>query len=168
VETWRRSAACLDRDPALWFPDQGDQGIEAKRICEGCPVRVACLDHAVRSNEQHGIWGGLAIDDRRALRRLLRQGDPLVYVVALEATVDPVPMVWQSAGVCERCGCRMAPGVRPDDRNGVGATCGALSTYNRGCRCSWCVSAHSLGRSLPARGETRGTVAVIIPIHLEA
>ncbi len=33
-----------------------------------CPVREPCLDYALRHGITHGIWGGLAERDRRALR----------------------------------------------------------------------------------------------------
>jgi hypothetical protein len=32
-------------------------------------VRVECLAAAFAGNEEHGIWGGLAADERRQLRR---------------------------------------------------------------------------------------------------
>ena len=31
----------------------------AKRICMTCPVREQCLDHAMRNEERHDVWGGL-------------------------------------------------------------------------------------------------------------
>jgi WhiB family redox-sensing transcriptional regulator len=40
----------------------------AKKICSGCAVVSACLEHALRNNENHGIWGGLNEAERRKLR----------------------------------------------------------------------------------------------------
>lgn len=40
----------------------------AKALCRVCPVRAACLEHAQRSGEVHGIWGGLTPAERRELR----------------------------------------------------------------------------------------------------
>jgi WhiB family redox-sensing transcriptional regulator len=37
-------------------------------VCAGCPVREPCLDYALSYETTHGIWGGLAERDRRALR----------------------------------------------------------------------------------------------------
>ena len=66
---WTAAAACLDADPALFFPGRGGRATRAKRICAGCMVRVECLAAAFAGNEEHGIWGGLAADERRQLRR---------------------------------------------------------------------------------------------------
>lgn len=41
----------------------------AKAICAICPVRLECLQYALRINEQHGVWGGLNEQERRALLR---------------------------------------------------------------------------------------------------
>ena len=41
----------------------------AKSICAICPVRVECLEYAIRIRESHGIWGGLNELDRRLLIR---------------------------------------------------------------------------------------------------
>lgn len=37
---------------------------EARLLCAGCPVRTACLDHAVTNGETEGVWGGLTPDER--------------------------------------------------------------------------------------------------------
>ncbi|MXM66765.1 WhiB family transcriptional regulator [Streptomyces sp. HUCO-GS316] len=37
---------------------------EAKRLCATCPVKDACLTHAIANNEQDGVWGGLTPDER--------------------------------------------------------------------------------------------------------
>ena len=39
--------------------------VEAKSICAVCPVRVQCLQHAIDTDERHGIWGGMTPDERR-------------------------------------------------------------------------------------------------------
>lgn len=66
---WTARAACLDVDPAWFFPERGGRVTRAKRICGSCPVRVECLTMALAGNERHGIWGGLGEEDRRRLRR---------------------------------------------------------------------------------------------------
>jgi WhiB family redox-sensing transcriptional regulator len=42
---------------------------QAKAICARCPVRIECLEYAVRIREPHGIWGGLNELERRILLR---------------------------------------------------------------------------------------------------
>lgn len=71
---WRRQAACRDADPELFFPvgSAGPalaQAAEAKAVCARCPVREACLNFALSTGQDYGIWGGLTEDERRNLRR---------------------------------------------------------------------------------------------------
>ena len=71
---WRSRAACLDEDPELFFPI-GNTGpaleqIEAaKSVCRRCQVREQCLSWALEAGQDHGVWGGLSEDERRALKR---------------------------------------------------------------------------------------------------
>ena len=71
---WRHVAACRDEDPELFFPI-GNTGPallqieEAKSVCRRCPVREECLQFALESGQDAGVWGGLSEDERRALKR---------------------------------------------------------------------------------------------------
>lgn len=71
---WRLEAACRHTDPELFFPIGStgpalDQIAEAKRVCEACPVRNQCLEFALSTSQDAGIWGGTTEDERRAIRR---------------------------------------------------------------------------------------------------
>ena len=71
---WRELAACRDSDPTLFFPvgttgPALDQIAEAKRICAGCHVQDECLQYALESNQEAGVWGGYPEDERRRLRK---------------------------------------------------------------------------------------------------
>lgn len=66
--SWRDKAVCAQVDPTLFFPRKGDSAQDAKQVCEGCPVRTECLGYAL-DNERHGVWGGLTVTERRALKR---------------------------------------------------------------------------------------------------
>jgi WhiB family redox-sensing transcriptional regulator len=76
-DDWRRAAACKDVDPDLFFP-VGVTGpaIEhiaaAKSVCSGCPVKEPCLEFALTTNQEYGIWGGASEEERRAIRRARR------------------------------------------------------------------------------------------------
>ncbi len=59
---WREHAKCAGKGD-LFFDDLRDQ--QAKAICADCPVREQCLDHAVRTPEQYGVWGGMTPRERR-------------------------------------------------------------------------------------------------------
>jgi WhiB family transcriptional regulator, redox-sensing transcriptional regulator len=71
---WRHLAACRDVDPELFFPI-GNTGPallqieEAKRVCQSCAVLDSCLQWALESGQDAGVWGGLSEDERRALKR---------------------------------------------------------------------------------------------------
>lgn len=73
---WRETARCKEMDPDLFFP-VGTTGpallqIEAaKAVCRQCDVREECLQYAIDSNQEYGIWGGLTEEERRYMRREL-------------------------------------------------------------------------------------------------
>lgn len=73
-DDWRDYSACRDTDPDLFFP-VGTTGpaieqIEtAKAVCRSCDVRRACLEYALVTNQDSGIWGGTSEEERRTLRR---------------------------------------------------------------------------------------------------
>lgn len=66
---WIEFAACRDVDPTVFFVDRGESVAEARAICNACPVRLNCLDHALTNSERHGIWGGLTEAERRKVKR---------------------------------------------------------------------------------------------------
>ena len=71
---WRDKAACLTADPELFFPvgNTGpavDQIEKAKTVCGRCSVTEMCLQYALETNQDSGVWGGLSEDERRALKR---------------------------------------------------------------------------------------------------
>jgi WhiB family transcriptional regulator, redox-sensing transcriptional regulator len=80
---WRTEASCKDADPDLFFPigTTGvaiDQVDAAKRICTTCAVREPCLEFALASNQDAGVWGGLTEDERRTLKRARQRRRRLV------------------------------------------------------------------------------------------
>lgn len=75
---WRSSASCKDTSPDLFFPvGQTGPAIEhianAKAVCETCDVQIECLEYALMTNQDAGIWGGLTEDERRKIRRERRR-----------------------------------------------------------------------------------------------
>ena len=65
---WRDLALCAETDPEVFFPDKGQTGRDAKRICAACPVTKPCLEFALAHGITWGIWGGLSGRERRQLR----------------------------------------------------------------------------------------------------
>jgi len=43
----------------------------AKQVCGECPVNVECLEYALETNQDSGIWGGTSEEERRNIRRRL-------------------------------------------------------------------------------------------------
>jgi WhiB family redox-sensing transcriptional regulator len=68
-DLWQANALCAQTDPEAFFPEKGGSTREAKRICQGCEVRDACLEYALANDERFGIWGGLSERERRRLKR---------------------------------------------------------------------------------------------------
>lgn len=71
-QEWRSKAACRNSiSPSEFFPDPSD-GIaneRAKSVCDICQSREACLEFALATNQDSGVWGGTSEDERRKLRR---------------------------------------------------------------------------------------------------
>lgn len=74
ANTWRDRSACRDSDPDVFFPI-GSTGMAleqietARRICTACPVRDECLEFALATNQEAGVWGGTTEEERRKLRK---------------------------------------------------------------------------------------------------
>jgi WhiB family transcriptional regulator, redox-sensing transcriptional regulator len=84
---WVHSARCKDEDPELFFPI-GTSGPataqinSAKAICGQCGVREECLEWAMATGQDAGVWGGLSEEERRALRRARKRGQLTRLVAA--------------------------------------------------------------------------------------
>lgn len=77
-------AACRGRHDLAWHLDHPRSRKERQRIaeaitiCETCPVRTACLMHAIKYGEIDSIWGGLTPLQRAQLaQRCIACGEPI-------------------------------------------------------------------------------------------
>lgn len=71
---WRHRALCRDEDPELFFPvgttgPAASQVAAAKQVCRRCSVTQACLEWAIETGQDNGVWGATSEDERRALTR---------------------------------------------------------------------------------------------------
>ena len=74
LDDWRNNAACRDTDPDLFFPvgttgPAIEQIESAKGVCRQCDVQTTCLEFALATNQESGIWGGTSEEERRKLRK---------------------------------------------------------------------------------------------------
>lgn len=60
---------CYDRTD-LFFSDEWADIQAAKKLCETCLLRPACLERALNGGIPHGIFGGLTADERGYYKRL--------------------------------------------------------------------------------------------------
>jgi len=64
---WMDDGLCRETDPDLFQPDNYSQSQQARKVCEACPVKDPCLEHAVRTKAD-GIWGGTTRKERQAMK----------------------------------------------------------------------------------------------------
>jgi WhiB family redox-sensing transcriptional regulator len=72
VGDWRDRAACSGYPNTVFFPhpDTSEEPVEkAMAICGICPVAESCLEYALETNQQAGVWGGTSENQRKSLRR---------------------------------------------------------------------------------------------------
>jgi WhiB family redox-sensing transcriptional regulator len=73
AEPWMAHAVCRSIGTEAFYPDKGDSWAEALKVCQTCPVRLLCLDLAMRNElgrpiaHRHGVVGGLKPHQRRKL-----------------------------------------------------------------------------------------------------
>ena len=75
ADDWRdQCQLCRDSNPELFFP-VGATGIALDQIDAGegdrevCTVNRECLEFALATNQEAGVWGGTTEDERRKLRK---------------------------------------------------------------------------------------------------
>lgn len=83
------SLPCQEVDPELFFPESTDEQRRALRfirpMCAGCPVRLDCVQSALREeagkdqSHRFGIRGGTTPKERLAMARLGMRGLPELY-----------------------------------------------------------------------------------------
>lgn len=64
---WVKQANCLDEDTKVFYPHNGRDYEARLTICEQCPVKLECLDYALKHKDINGIWGGSSGIERREL-----------------------------------------------------------------------------------------------------
>ena len=70
--TWQPVALCRGNHSHLFFPPNTSERKEERerrelRAKAVCPVQTDCLEYAMESTEQYGIWGGFTETERRQI-----------------------------------------------------------------------------------------------------
>ena len=74
AQSWRDDAQCRGVDAAVFFP-LGSTGAAvgaikaAQAVCRRCAVQEPCLEFAIETRQETGIWGGTTENERQVLRR---------------------------------------------------------------------------------------------------
>lgn len=69
---WQELAVCRGTNPNVFFTNDTDTEKMAKKLCAICEVRTECLEYALLTNQDDGVWGGRNTIERRRMRRQLR------------------------------------------------------------------------------------------------
>lgn len=70
-QPWSNKAICSQTDPQIFHPGTGrlDNVNAAKKVCNSCYAGNDCLNYALESNQQFGIWGGTTREERTAIKK---------------------------------------------------------------------------------------------------
>jgi WhiB family transcriptional regulator, redox-sensing transcriptional regulator len=76
MNDWRERAACRDAAQDVFFPTRrGTAVVEieaAKQLCATCPVQPQCLEFALLTRQDFGVWGGTTEHERRLMLKVVR------------------------------------------------------------------------------------------------
>lgn len=68
---------CADGDHHQLFFSQSPSDLSrAQDLCHECPVRIPCLELALRDGLEYGVWGGVIFWDGQAYHRKRGRGRP--------------------------------------------------------------------------------------------
>lgn len=89
TRTWMPYGLCRQTDLSLFFPEGRGAAIaiqieQAKKVCDRCPVRSRCLEYAVDTGQNFGVWGGLDEGERLVLVRQRAEQRASGYAVCIE------------------------------------------------------------------------------------
>ena len=72
---WQESAACRTVNPELFFhpdqergPEKEERTKQAKLVCATCTVTKECLNFALSTRQDFGVWGGFDEEELYTIR----------------------------------------------------------------------------------------------------
>ena len=74
MNSWMDKASCNEVEGDMWFAEATNflATKYAKKVCGECRVKDECLQYALEERIDHGVWGGLTIQERRSLLRKVK------------------------------------------------------------------------------------------------
>lgn len=75
-ELHRRGRCVGHPNPEIFFSESSSELAAAQAVCSGCEVRIMCLESALRTGAEWGVWGGIVFWDGRAYHRKRPRGRP--------------------------------------------------------------------------------------------
>jgi WhiB family transcriptional regulator, redox-sensing transcriptional regulator len=73
-------------NPELFFAESPQDVEQAKAMCRGCRIRLACLAGALERREPWGVWGGELLINGSIVPRKRPRGRPRRKVVTMGAS----------------------------------------------------------------------------------
>ena len=64
---WQLQANCDETNTELFFSELKSKVEKAKALCGSCAVASECLQFAIDTKIEFGIFGGVTADERKAL-----------------------------------------------------------------------------------------------------
>jgi WhiB family redox-sensing transcriptional regulator len=79
-QRWESQARCRGLNTNDFFPEVGTNTVGfLRKFCLECPVARECLDFAIENSMDYGVWGGMSVEERIAIR-LGRKAHPYATV----------------------------------------------------------------------------------------
>ena len=78
AEEWMKDALCAEVDSEMFFPEGGGSIARPNAVCNMCDVKKECLDFALKTDQQHGIWGGTSYRQRKRIMAMLVRGNEVL------------------------------------------------------------------------------------------
>lgn len=66
-------------DPDIFYSHDPEDTAKAQSICAECPLKFACLESALNSQERWGVWGGATQNQLRVAQSIDDEGEVKNY-----------------------------------------------------------------------------------------
>lgn len=77
-EIWRAEALCQEDEAGIHFSTVESDIALAVEACSLCPSRKECLDYALETRQEFGVWGGSTPEERGVSADVIRIGTALL------------------------------------------------------------------------------------------